>query len=326
MLIYYESRIANHPRTQKILSQFPNAEKLEIDHYKNIFDKNVEGMRLAPALLLAEAPKQPITRAPANYGYTPHSFFFRASLNCVFDCQYCYLKWAFKSRFPVIFVDYENIAKAIEDKIIEMQKEFPGEEICFYGSNYADTLATEEISGFHDFFVPFFEKFEGVVFESRTKSANVGPVLDILNETGLAKNFELAFSLNPEIICENLEKWAAPLEKRITAIQESLAAGIKVGLRFLPLLPIVDFEKIYSEFLSDLAGKIDFSQINSVFLGTLLYTKEDYKQIQKLYPDRDIREFLEQREDGFWQVRQPEKEKLLALFEPYVERNVVQFG
>jgi hypothetical protein len=46
----------------------------------------------------------------------------------------------------VIFVDYENIAVAITEKIIQTQQTFPGEEICFYGSNYSDSLATEKIS------------------------------------------------------------------------------------------------------------------------------------------------------------------------------------
>lgn len=322
MLIYYESRIANHPRTQAILSKFPGAQKLEIDHYKNIFDKD-GGSKLAPALLLAQSPGNPITQAPANYGYTPHSFFFRASLNCVFDCQYCYLKGAFKSRFPVIFVDYENIADAITAKISEMQTSHPGEEICFYGSNYADTLATEQISWFHTFFVPFFEQFEWVVFESRTKSNQIESLLNI---NPIPQNFEIAFSLNPEAICLELETGAAPLEKRIAAIQRCLEAWCKVGLRFLPLLPIPNYERIYADFLKDLSQNIDFSRINSVFLGTLLYTKQDYKQIQKLYPDWDVWEYLELQEDGYYRIVSPHREKLIEIFAPYVEKNVVQFG
>jgi sulfatase maturation enzyme AslB (radical SAM superfamily) len=29
------------------------------------------------------------------------SFFFKTSLNCVFDCSYCFLKGAFKNDIPV---------------------------------------------------------------------------------------------------------------------------------------------------------------------------------------------------------------------------------
>jgi hypothetical protein len=41
MLIYLEKKAKSYPQTQKILSKFPNAQILEIDHYKNIFDKNI---------------------------------------------------------------------------------------------------------------------------------------------------------------------------------------------------------------------------------------------------------------------------------------------
>lgn len=41
MLIYLEKKANSYPQTQKILSKFPNAQILEIDHYKNIFDKNI---------------------------------------------------------------------------------------------------------------------------------------------------------------------------------------------------------------------------------------------------------------------------------------------
>ena len=41
MLIYLEKKAEFYPQTQKILSKFPNAQILEIDHYKNIFDKNI---------------------------------------------------------------------------------------------------------------------------------------------------------------------------------------------------------------------------------------------------------------------------------------------
>jgi hypothetical protein len=41
MLIYLEKKAKSYPQTQKILRKFPNAQILEIDHYKNIFDKNI---------------------------------------------------------------------------------------------------------------------------------------------------------------------------------------------------------------------------------------------------------------------------------------------
>ena len=35
--IYVEERILSHPRTQKILAHFPNAQVISIGHYKDVF-------------------------------------------------------------------------------------------------------------------------------------------------------------------------------------------------------------------------------------------------------------------------------------------------
>jgi hypothetical protein len=39
MILYIEQQIINHPRTQQICNFFPKAQKIVINHYKNIFDR-----------------------------------------------------------------------------------------------------------------------------------------------------------------------------------------------------------------------------------------------------------------------------------------------
>ena len=41
MLIYYESKIKNLPLTQQIFEQLKNSDKIEIQHYKNLFDAKI---------------------------------------------------------------------------------------------------------------------------------------------------------------------------------------------------------------------------------------------------------------------------------------------
>lgn len=40
MILYIEKQAKNYQQTQKIIDRFPKAQIIEIDHYKNIFDKN----------------------------------------------------------------------------------------------------------------------------------------------------------------------------------------------------------------------------------------------------------------------------------------------
>ena len=41
MFIYYESRIKDSPITKQIFDKFKNFEKIEIQHYKNLFDAKI---------------------------------------------------------------------------------------------------------------------------------------------------------------------------------------------------------------------------------------------------------------------------------------------
>ncbi len=326
MLIYVEKRVASHPRTQHILAKFPKADVLFIEHYKNIFDKNVHNAPLAQAIILAELTNPSIIPAPRDYWYNRHSFFFRTSLNCFFDCDYCYLKWAFKSRFPVIFVNYEDVAASIKMKIEEIRNSSESnsqEDICFYASNYADLQAIDHLTQFNNFFIPLFEQFENVILESRTKSINIQ---DLLKYKTAPQNFEIAFSINPEVICQKYEVASPPVEQRIAAAQQLIEKWFKVGIRFLPLMPVPNFLEIYQDFLDTLCEKLDFEKVHSVFIWSLLYTKSDYKAMFKHYPDADFLSRLEESDDGLLRVKKAEKEQLYAIFQERFKKNFVQFG
>ena len=65
------------------------------------------------------------------------------------------------------------------------------------------------------------------------------------------------------------------------AIQRLLQNNIPVGLRFIPLLEVKNYETIYRDFLLYVKEKIDFTKISSVFIGWLLYTKNDYNTMMK---------------------------------------------
>jgi len=92
MLIYLEQDIKNHPVAKEILSKFSDANVVEIQHYKNVFDKTI-AYPTEKCLILAKSDRLKLFPVPANYGYSDcKAFFFVTQLNCVFDCAYCYLK------------------------------------------------------------------------------------------------------------------------------------------------------------------------------------------------------------------------------------------
>jgi spore photoproduct lyase len=140
--------------------------------------------------------------------------------------------------------------------------------------------------------------------ESRTKSANIDSILSI-NDWIPFNNTEISFSLNPEEIITTYEKWTAPLPARIKAINTLLDKNYKVWLRFLPLLPIPNYENIYKDFLTKLKKEIDIKKVHSIFIASLIYNQWDFKTMQKKNPDSSLWNFVELHEN--WLVKLPDE-------------------
>ena len=138
--------------------------------------------------------------------------------------------------------------------------------------------------------------------EIRSKSANIQPILDLWF---VPKNTEFAFSLNPQDLIEKYELWTSNLDERIKAINDLLDKWFKVWLRFLPLLPIKNYQEIYTKFVEEIKNRVDISKISSVFVSWLLYTKWDYANILKKNPNLDILYKLDENDWVF--IREPKK-------------------
>lgn len=318
MLIYIEKQAKDYSQTKKILEKYKNAKVIFIDNYKNIFDKNYKNLDTKKALIIAKLNSKSVSRAPCWYWHSESSYFFKTWLNCVFDCSYCYLKWAFKNDNIVLFVNYDDIKNEIEEKISELRKELPDSAHWFYSWDYSDIVWIDNLSNFIENFVPFFEKFwDDVMMEIRTKSSNVKPFLDLWF---IPKNTEISFSLNPEILVKKYEKWASSLEKRIEAINILLEKWFKVWLRFLPILPVKNWEEVYSEFIAYIKEKIDISKIYSSFASWLLYTKKDYNKMLQKYPDLDILYMLELENDDFYRESKVFRNKIYMMFKEFDKR------
>jgi len=176
------------------------------------------------------------------------------------------------------------------------------DKIWFYTSDYSDILAMNWISWFLEEFVPFFEQFNNTMMEIRSKSANIKPIFDLWF---VPKNTEFAFSLNPQELIDKYEKWTSSLKDRINAINALLEKCYKVWLRFLPLLPVKNYEKIYIEFVDYIKKNISIEKITSIFVSGLFYTKDDYKKILRKKPGLDILYFLKEEDKYF--VRESKK-------------------
>ena len=285
MLIYYESKVKDLPITKEIFEKFWNSEKIEIQHYKNLFDIKIWNYTTEPIIILAKQEHIAILPTPDNYWFPWKSFFFKPWLNCFFNCKYCYLQWTFRNRFPVFFLNYEDMQKEILNQIQKERKTWFDGQITFYASNYTDLLATEDISQFHKNFLPFCETLpDNVLIETRTKSANITTLINYVKKWNKPTDkLEIAFSLSPKSIAEKYELWTAALEQKINAINTLIDNWYRVWLRFLPLLPVNNFLQIYSEFLDKIVNSILIEKVSSIAIAPLIFNEWDYNVLIKKY-------------------------------------------
>ena len=92
--IYVEERILSHPRTQKILAHFPNAQVISIEHYKDVFCRRGQQyvqQHQAQNLILAKKEDHFIYEGakPCQDFGNDHFYYCSTMMNCMFDCSYC---------------------------------------------------------------------------------------------------------------------------------------------------------------------------------------------------------------------------------------------
>ncbi len=110
--IYIEKEIKKHPRTLEILSKFRNVRTIAIDRYGEVFNRKNQNFRIQkknPCLILAKKHKGFVLPAPEGFGIgSSKNYYFSHMLNCIYDCNYCFLQGMFNSAHYVIFVNYED--------------------------------------------------------------------------------------------------------------------------------------------------------------------------------------------------------------------------
>ncbi|MCB0329829.1 MAG: hypothetical protein KDD70_09200, partial [Bdellovibrionales bacterium] len=120
--IYIEEDVREVERTQQILERFPKAILVPIDHYKEVFNRNNQNFRFqknSPQLILAKRRGEffyPGSTIAPDFGAS-RFYYNTVVLNCLYDCEYCYLQGMFPSAHLVAFVNNEDFIEAIRAEL-----------------------------------------------------------------------------------------------------------------------------------------------------------------------------------------------------------------
>ena len=282
--VYIESGIRDHPRSQRILQRFKRLPVIEIEHYGEVFNPRAQNFRLQkndPALIIARKHQGHVLAAPEGYGLDgAHHYYFSHMLNCIYDCRYCFLQGMYRSANQIVFVNYEDYAAQIE----AVTRSHGGKPVWFYSGYDCDSLASEPLTRFTEYFIPRIAEIDQAWLELRTKSTQIR---SLLKRDPVARAV-IAFSFTDHVSHRKLEHGVPPIRKRIDAMRALLEAGWRVGLRFDPVVYHDRYQAEFVRLLDEIFGIIDGASLHSVSLGSFRLTRDHFRRVSRLYPEEPL--------------------------------------
>lgn len=296
--IYVEKAVQNHPRTMRILQRFPNAAIISIDHYKDVFCRKGQNFILqqrSPNLILgAKQGNLLYEGAPVCQSFGNENFYYTSCImNCIYDCEYCYLKGMYPSGNIVVFVNLEDIFDEIRKRLNE-------HTVYLCVSYDTDMMAMEQITGYIQEWISFVETqnnlMKSLKVEIRTKSADNlfwqrhSPVPGII----------YGITLSPQSVIDAYEHKTPPLYQRISSAEEAIRRGFPVRLCFDPMIYCRDWEQQYEEMLDHVFSEIDMEKLEDVSVGTFRVSQDYLKKMRKNQPDSAVVQFPYQNDGGVY--------------------------
>ena len=297
--IYVERAVLDHPRTGRILQSFPASNIILIDHYKDVFCRKGQDYLLqqqSQNLILGTRQGNLLYQgAPVCQSFGNENFYYTSCImNCIYDCEYCYLKGMYPSGNLVVFVNLEDIFHEVRIRL----REHPMYLCISYDT---DLLALEQLTGYVQEWIAFAETQmepgrHALKLEIRTKSANSlfwqthSPVPGII----------YAVTLSPQAVIEAYEHRTPSLGRRLASAREAMQRGFPVRLCFDPMICCRDWEMHYKEMLRQVFDEIPVEQLEDVSVGTFRVSQDYLKKMRKNQPGSAVVQFPYQNDGGVY--------------------------
>ncbi len=280
--VYIEDDVQDHPVTREILSKLHNPQKITIKHYKDVFcRKNQDFAMQKESVQIILAKKRTSflykgSRMCDSFGN--ENFMYCADImNCVYQCEYCYLQGMYQSANLVIFVN-------LEDTFAEIERQLTNEPMYLCISYDTDLLAIENITGFVAKWIEFARGKDGLTIELRTKSANFNSI----SKFDPPQNIMLAWSISPSKIIQAYEHKTPSLNSRLNSMNQAIEMGWKVRLIIDPMIHTNDWKTQYSELADLIKKEIQIDKLPEMSVGVFRVPKENLKIMRGIYPNSKL--------------------------------------
>lgn len=239
-LIYAEPAARESPRGQQVLARFPDAEVIEVPSHWQIPDLhgnagNVERWVRVKTETLVLGVKKSLTARPNSRS----SDFIAPSTasGCAMACAYCYVPRRKGYANPItVFTNIDKIVRYLRGHVSrqgvkpEPDQVDPLAWVYDIGENSdcsVDALVSDNVADL----IATFRDLPTAKASFATKFVNRG-----LLELEPAGRTRIRFSLMPEADARLLDIRTSPIDTRIAAIDEFVAAGYEVHVNFSPVV------------------------------------------------------------------------------------------
>lgn len=212
---------------------------------------------------ITSGPNSFVHRCPATKTYRCCDYYVAdVAEGCPFDCTYCILQSYLNHSYIKVYADFEGVRNDILT--------LPQDRFFRLGTGeLSDSLAIDHIINFSGFIAETVNNADNLLFEFKTKSANIKNLLKIN-----PKNMMVSWSLNPAEIISGEEHGAASLENRLKAAKICAGYGYKIGFHFDPLIYYPGFEEGYRQVIKMMREAVPENSVEYISVSTFRFIPE----------------------------------------------------
>lgn len=278
--VYIEGSVAQSELAARVRDFFPEARFLEWDGKTQVGEQNFS-RRLETLVIFREKydflKPCPCSCSAAGCGYN----LINLGFGCRFECEYCFLQQYQNLHAVLLPANVEEFLEKI-DKAVFCKGPFDRPRIG--SGEFTDSLVFDDLTHYSHALVPFFRSRPHLQFEFKTKSTNIGELLNL----GGSENIVVSWSVNGESITKNAEHFTAPLEARLQAACEVAKAGYRIGFHFDPVVIYEGYQADYAQTVKKMADMLPLDKIAWISVGTFRFSRELKKVIENRFPKNTI--------------------------------------
>lgn len=293
-IIYIEKSLHPLKEVDSIIEKIKPSSIEWIDHYKDVLNQKGGNWRVQKrfqSLILARRSDSFYYKASPLTHTVDFSYFYynTLSVNCLYDCEYCYLQGMFTTPHLVMFINNQDFIDAAD--ALSKSLDHP----LYLALSYdTDLPAIEHLYPYCAQWMDYAETNPNITIEIRTKSnrtthfAYRSPLSNVI----------FSWSITPGALAKKFEPLTPNPDARLKAAVLAHRSGWPVMLCIDPIIFVREYKEVYSNLIMEIAQMFDPDKLFGISIGTLRMNAQYLANIRKQRPNSSILWYPFERLDG----------------------------